>query len=92
MGVKFETSWGLAQKNFNYFQNHTATMIFWKNDLQLEGPRGYFWGIISGLIFFEKKFKGISFVKFAPSLKMNKFFKGISNVKCEESFLKGFLL
>ena len=39
----------------NNFQNLTTGVTFFKNGLQLVGPRGYFWDQISGSIFFSRK-------------------------------------
>ena len=36
----------------NNFQKHPRGGSFYKNDLLLDGPRGYFRDLISGLIFF----------------------------------------
>ena len=63
-GSKVRDKLGSWLKNF---QKHPRGEGFWKNGLQLVDPRGYFWGQISELIFFRKKFKGISFVKLKAS-------------------------
>ena len=34
------------------FQNHPTKMTFFKIDPHNDGPRGYFWGEILGVIFF----------------------------------------
>jgi len=47
---------GQVGEIFKNFQKHPRGESFWKNGLQLVGPRGYFWDKISGLIFFQKKF------------------------------------
>ena len=61
--IEGELNFGQVGEIFTNFQKHTTTVTFFKNGLQLDGPRVYFWDQISGFIFFPKNFKGISFVK-----------------------------
>ena len=66
IGVKFWTSWCVAPIIFK------ITMLGWLffvKGLELNGPRGYFWDQIWGLIFFLFwiNFTGISFVKLKGS-------------------------
>ena len=73
MGVKFETSWGLAQK---FFKNTLLERVFEKMVSNLSILEGIFEAKFQSWFFFRKNFKGISLIKFTTFLKIKKILKG----------------
>ena len=64
-------NFGEVGEIFKNFQNYTTTVIFFKNGVQLVNFAAEIGGNFGDNFFFEKKFKGISFVKFTTFLKID---------------------